>query len=95
MRIHFASADAAHLLRERAVRGLYRHRSYASQSITSTTDTDENRWRSLPAARVFNRGDGIIIQQSTPLGSPREMLRKLTRSRSEEYLYARTNLTLI
>src|SRR6267143_2349444 len=69
VRIHLASADAADLLRDRAVRGLYRHRGCASLSITSTTDTDENRWRSLPAPRVFNREDGIIIQQSSPHGT--------------------------
>src|SRR2546430_17216536 len=34
VRIHLASADAAHLLRHGAVRGLHRHRSCASLSIT-------------------------------------------------------------
>lgn len=50
-----------------------------------------NRFGSQPAHRVFNREDASIIHQSS---RPRTTDRFASLTRPEEYLYARTNLTV-
>src|SRR5207302_773649 len=63
VRVHLAAADAAHLLSDGAIRRFQRHWSCATRSLAYAADM-ENRSPSLAVPRVFNREDGIIIQQS-------------------------------
>ena len=82
MRVHLAAADAADLLSDGAIRRFHCHWSGASRSLAYTADM-ENRSPSLAVPRVFNREDGIIIQQSSASEDGREV-RSATRGRTPE-----------